>query len=144
MHICCNIHIWDFVWIIVCLLCSMRNCLLQNHSYVFCHGIEHTFCKPALKYIGGLAELTHWCRVTHIYITKLVTIGADNGLSPGRRQAIIWTNAGLLLIGPLGTKVSQSLIEIYIFPLTKINLKMPSAIWRPFYRGLNVLTIPAK
>ena len=31
------------------------------------------------------------------------SIGSDNGLSPIRRQAIIWTNAGLLSIGPLGT-----------------------------------------
>ena len=33
--------------------------------------------------------LTHWGRVTHICITKLTNIGSDNGLSPGRRQAII-------------------------------------------------------
>ena len=44
--------------------------------------------------------LTHWGRVTHICIVKLTVIGSDNGLSPGRRQAIIWTNAGILLIGP--------------------------------------------
>ena len=29
-------------------------------------------------------------------------IGSDDGLSPGRHQAIIWTKAGILLIGPLG------------------------------------------
>ena len=28
---------------------------------------------------------------------KLTNIGSDNGLAPGRRQAIIWTNAGILL-----------------------------------------------
>ena len=32
-----------------------------------------------------------------------VGIGSDNGSSPIRRQAIIWTNVGLLSIGPLGT-----------------------------------------
>ena len=32
--------------------------------------------------------LTHWGRVTHICIGKLTIIGWDNGLSPGRRQAI--------------------------------------------------------
>ena len=42
--------------------------------------------------------LTHWGRVMHICIGKLTIIGSDNGLSPGRRQAIIWTNAGILLI----------------------------------------------
>ena len=30
----------------------------------------------------------------HIYIGKLNIIGADNGLSPRRHQAITWTNAG--------------------------------------------------
>ena len=34
-------------------------------------------------------DLTHWGRVTHICVRKLATIGSDNGLSPGRRQAII-------------------------------------------------------
>ena len=40
--------------------------------------------------------LTHWGRVTHICVIKLTVIGSDNGLSPGRRQAIIWTNDGIL------------------------------------------------
>ena len=44
--------------------------------------------------------ITHWGRVTHICVSKLTIIGSDNGLSPDRRQTIIWTNAGLLLIGP--------------------------------------------
>ena len=45
--------------------------------------------------------LTHWGRVTHIYVGNLTIIGSDNGLSSARRQAIIRTNAGILLIGPL-------------------------------------------
>ena len=47
----------------------------------------------------------------HICISKL-SIGSDNGLLPGRRQAIIWTNAGILLIRPLGTNFSEILIKI--------------------------------
>ena len=43
--------------------------------------------------------LTHWGRVTHICVSKLIIIGSNNGLSPGRHQAIIWTNAGIKLIG---------------------------------------------
>ena len=50
--------------------------------------------------------LTHWGWVTHRCVGKLTIIGSDNGLSPGRRQAIIWTNAGILLIKPLGTNFS--------------------------------------
>ena len=41
-------------------------------------------------------DLTHWCRVTHIYVRKLTIIASDNGLAPGRRQAIIWSNAVIL------------------------------------------------
>ena len=83
--------------------------------------------------------LTHWGRVTHIFIKKLTIIGSDNGLSPGRRQAIIWNNVGKLLIGPLGTNFSEISIEIQLFSFKKMHLKMSSAKWRPFCLGLNVL-----
>ena len=36
-----------------------------------------------------------------------------------RHQAIIWTNAGILLIGPLWTNFSETLIEIDVFPFKK-------------------------
>ena len=39
--------------------------------------------------------LTDGRRVMHICVSKLTIIGSENGLSPGRRQAIIWTNAEL-------------------------------------------------
>ena len=42
--------------------------------------------------------LTHWGRVTHICISELNMIGSHNGLSPGQHQAIVWNNAGILLI----------------------------------------------
>ena len=45
-------------------------------------------------------------------VSILAIIGSDNGLSPDRRQAIIGTNAGILLIAPLGTNFSEILIEI--------------------------------
>ena len=60
----------------------------------------------------SLNELTHWGRMTHICVGELAIIGSGIGLSPGRRQAIIWTNAGILLIEPLGTNFSEILIEI--------------------------------
>ena len=69
-------------------------------------------------------QLTHWGRVTDV--NKLTIIGSDNGLSPGRRQAIIWTNAGILLIGALGTNVSEILIKICTFSLKKMLLKKSS------------------
>ena len=84
--------------------------------------------------------LTLWGRVTHICVVKLTIIGSDNGLSPGRRQAIIWTNAGILLIGPLGTNFIEILIRIQTFSFKKMHLRMLSAKWRPFGLSLNVLT----
>ena len=66
-------------------------------------------------------------------------MGSDNGLSPVRRKAILWTNAGILLIGLLGTNFSDILIVIQTFSFKKLHLKTSSAKWRPFCLGLNVL-----
>ena len=84
-------------------------------------------------------ELIHWSQVTHIYISKLTTIGSENGLLPRRHQAIIWTNAGILLIGPLRTNFSEILINIHTFSFKKMHLKMSSAKWHLFCLSLNVL-----
>ena len=88
----------------------------------------------------GLSALTHWGRVSHICVGKLTIIGSDNGLSPGRRQAIIWTNAGILLIGPLERKFSEILIEIQTFSLKRIYLKMSSTKCCPIRLGLSALS----
>ena len=77
--------------------------------------------------------------MTHICISKLTIISSDNGLSPGRRQATIWTNAGILLIGPLVTNFNETSIKIHTFSFKKIHLNMSSGKWRPFCLGLNVL-----
>ena len=84
-----------------------------------------------------IQALTHWGRVTYIYVGELTIIGSDNGLSPGRRQAIIRTNAGILLIEPLGTNFSEILIGIQRFSFTKENAlenvicEMASILSRP-------------
>ena len=51
----------------------------------------------------------------HICVSKLTTIGSDNGLSPGRRWAVIWTNAGILFVGPFWTNLSDTITEIQTF-----------------------------
>ena len=71
-----------------------------------------------------LHPLTQWDEVTHICVSKLNISGPDNGLPPGRHQAIIWTNAGILSIGHLGTNCSEILIEISIYSFRKMHLKM--------------------
>ena len=85
--------------------------------------------------------LTHWGRVTHICVNKLTIIGSDNGLSTGRRQAIIWTNAVILLIGTRGTNFNEILIKIHEFSFKEIHLKMSSGKWRPSCLDLNVLNM---
>ena len=65
--------------------------------------------------------------MTHICVGKTIIIGSDNGLSPGRRQAITWTNAGILLIGPLETNVNEISIEIHAFSFKKFHLK--NVVW---------------
>ena len=102
---------------------------IQHLSAHFSHHFLHLVVRKVL---------THWGRATHTCVGKLTIIGSDNGLLPGRRQAIIWTNAGILLIGPLGTNFSEILIEIQTFSLTKIRLKMSSAKCCSFCLGLNV------
>ena len=77
--------------------------------------------------------------MTRICVSKLTIIVPDNGLSPDRRHAIIWNNAGILLIRSSGTNFSEILSEIHIFSFKKMHLKMSSAKWRPFCLGLNVL-----
>ena len=70
--------------------------------------VDGWLCSRRNTNISGIYEygqivLTHWGWMTHICVYKLTIIGSDNGLSPGRRQPIIWTNVGILLThcGPL-------------------------------------------
>ena len=77
-------------------------------------------------------SLFRFSRVMQICVSKLATIRSDNGLSPVQHQAIIWTDAVILLIGPLGT--------IHTFLLKKMHLKMLSAKQQSFGLSLIVLT----
>ena len=90
-------------------------------------------------YIDIYISLTHWGRATHLCVSDETIIVSDNGLSPGRLQAIIWTNDEILFIEPLGTNFSEILFQILAFSFKKMRLKVSSAKWRPFCIGLNVL-----
>ena len=74
----------------------------------FLHAIFQTSQKVRQFDCRNSERLTHWGRVTHICVVNLVIIGSDNGLSPGRRQAIFWSNDGILLIVPPGTNFSET------------------------------------
>ena len=84
--------------------------------------------------------LTHWGWVIHICLSKQTITDSDNGLLPGQRQVIIWTNAGILLIRPLQTNFSEILFKIHTFSFKKMHLKISSGIWGPFCLSLDVLT----
>ena len=119
--------------------------LSKNGSQMYVCGTRTTmWCFYLRKHAGTFAFphfLTHWGRVTHICFSKLTIIGSDNGLSPGRRQAIIWTNAGILLIRVLGTNFSEILSAMHTISFKKMHLKMSSAKWRLFSLGLNMLKL---
>ena len=55
--------------------------------------------------VPGIVSISdrHWKvkSLSQICVGILTITGSDNGLSPGRRQAIIWTHAGILFIGLL-------------------------------------------
>ena len=134
-----------FEWLIITKWHFNASFIWHDYSYSFIAMIgwynDRTFLKSQhtvwmYKSNIGLNEyaiiyyhylLTHWSRVTHICVGTNTNIGSDNGLSPGRRQAIIWTNAGILLIGPLGTNFSGILSEIHTFSFKKMHFKTSSA-----------------
>ena len=90
--------------------------ILRNNHIIYLLDVAYPcFIQTGLGLYRCNHILTHWGRVTHICVSKLTIIGSDNGLSPGRRQAIVWTNAGILLIQALGTKVSEILSQIQAF-----------------------------
>ena len=129
--------IWMCYKCYICVISPTRNKLHEINRYKRfffapnCVKIR-AFCVSGTNfqfYRSTWWDFTHWGRVTHICVGKLTTIGSDNGLSPGRHQAIIWTIAGILLIGPFGTNFSETLIGIQTFSFKKMHLKMSSAKW---------------
>ena len=128
-------HYWFMWWLIICLVPNrhtnqcwrivngeqlrtkfIKICIsIQNISFKEIHLImSSTKCRPFCGLIV-LILLIHWGRVTIICVSKLTTIDSDNCLSPGRHQAIIRTNVGILLIGSCGTNFNEILIEIDVF-----------------------------
>ena len=123
------------LWSALCLLMAWHievagyfDGFMQKKCYSITNTIE--FC---LIYINSL-------RLGDAYIHLYSNHHSENGLSPGRHQAIIWTNDGILLIGPLETNFSEILIEIYTFSFKKMYLKMLSGNRWPFCLSLNVLS----
>ena len=132
-HVVCQIILTKFL---PTLFYTKHSCfhnlqdLISHHMYIN---------QVALNGVNQRNWLTHWGRGTYICVSKLTIIGSDDVLSPGRRQAIIWTNAGIWLIPTLGTNFSEILGKIHIFSVKKMYFKMSSAKGRLFSFGLNEL-----
>ena len=125
--------------------------LLKSHHFIELSFVS-LFVFPCLSHVSCVIcevshsitycpTLTHWGRVTHICVNELTTIGSNNGLAPSRRQAIVWTYAGTLLIRSSGTNLNELLIETDVVLFKKMDLKMWCAKCRPFCLGLNMLNI---
>ena len=69
-----------------------------------------------------------------------VIIGWGNGLSPARRQANAWTNAGLLSVELLETYFDEIWIGILSFSFEKMKMKMPTAKMAAIFPGGDELT----
>ena len=140
-----NISINEYSSVFISIIKIIIQLLTENKTYDLISYLQHRYlhsrkCDGICQNIDlSHSSLSHWGRVTPICVMKLTILGSDNGLPPGRRQAITWINAGILLIEPIGTKFSEISIEIHIFSFKKLRLKMLSAQWRWFCPGLNVL-----
>ena len=114
----------SFVWYMPIWLCKGET----TYIYSVCDGIVTmpTWLLLAASVPPVPTMLTRWGQVTHTYVGNLNTIRSNSGLSPCRCQAIIWTNIGILLIGPIGTSFCEISVGIQIFSFMKIPLKTSS------------------
>ena len=114
-------------------------------SWSFHFGDNDYHSSPNTRHLQAITSsvvtFTNWGRVTHTCVSKIIIIGSDNSLLPGRHQAIIWTNVGILWIGPLGTNFSKIFMWIWKLSFKKMHLKISSVKCQPLCLGLNVLKI---
>ena len=132
-------EVWSSFAFKVVVLCTISCCIVQWCIESRYYRLKIKLIPLKISLLGSCISLTHWGRVTHICVDNLTIIGPDNGLSPCWSQAIIWTNAGILVIVPWGTNLSKIILGIQTFSFNKMHLKMASVKWRPFCLGLNVL-----
>ena len=99
----------------------IRSFLVHQNSSPWYHGF---WCPGDRASAGMVLTLCIWREIEMIHVCRM------------RRQAIIWTSAEILLIGPSGTNFSEFLIEIHTFPFKEnafenIICKMASISSRP-------------
>ena len=135
-HYCCwgSLNRSDTCWVAIIAIETYWQHRLKHPRNLADH--MHTCrCDLIFQVSNKWVLLTHWGRVTHIYVGKLAIIGSDYGLSPCPRQAIVWNNDGILLTGPLGTDLlncdRNSSIFIYKNAFQSIVCEMVAILSRP-------------
>ena len=97
------------------------------------------------RYVSPVEDtnwLPHLPLVPYIYASvNRVSIASDNGLSPVRRQAIIWTNAGILSIWSLATSFNEISTKIQHFHSRKCIWKYRLRNGGHFVQGDELLEI---
>ena len=135
-------HSFNFMPLLKCALKINQCDIDQNLFDILPHGfllgqiVLLGFPCACSSISGALAlsrwsDVAHWGRVTHVCVSELNTIGSGNGLSPERHQAIIWTSAGMLLIGPLRALNQSSNIFNHENALENVVCQMASILSRP-------------
>ena len=97
--------------------------------FVICLICDGWLCWLCYKIDGCDGCLTHWGRVTHIWVVKL----------SHRRQAIIWSSVEIKFSGPITINFNEILINMQQFSSKEMSLKMSTGKCRPFCLGHNVL-----
>ena len=123
---------------------------MNQNNTIFFHEIENVISKSdrmcIMWFINVLLFFLYWSDEewsvllnssppSATYMRKWIesaVVQIDNGLSSSQCQAIILTNAGIFLIGPMGINVREILIKINTFSFKKMYLQMWPAQWWPF------------
>ena len=111
------------VWVRLSML-SQLSIIRYMGLCVFSLSISLVMIERILSYYHQIGSMNYYPLWMYASVNRL-SIGSDNGVSPLRHQAIIWTNAGWLSIGHLGTRFSDTLIK-----MKKKLFHWPKCIWK--------------
>ena len=127
----------------ISLTVAVATCHIVNITMLYCTELSWKSTVLQNQNMSVLIKHYHvWLSEAEWSVSKLTSIGSDNGLGSGRCQAIFWTNTGVLLIRTLGTNLSEILSGIHAFLFKKMHVKMWPAKWQPFCLSLNALSSP--
>ena len=130
-----NVSMWVFISVLLDIVLSIDCCYYQLWLMNCCVWLLSVSKCLLFQAYNFEWFWTHFGWVKHVCVDNLTIIGSDNGLAPtcSRQLAIIWTNAGILLIGPLGINFREIFIKTKHFHSENAfeNVFL-SAKWQPF------------